>query len=134
MKRLILGLLLLNCFGCRTEEDVFGVYVKQPSDYTIDSLFLIELEQGNINSNITSYKYSQKLYDKLERKLLLENSGRWYLRHGGITFENFFWHNDSSPLDSLSKINLWRSVLSYGTTFNGSQITIDDGVYYNKVK
>ena len=122
--------------SCSSEESEFvGVYVKVPSNNTIDSLFFSkDSVYSSPNPNWEFYKYEQKFYRK-SGELLFVNSGLWRLDDGQLVLDNFYWNADTKPEGSFLDDALRRKVLgAYTTRVANGKIFVDKNTFYRKVK
>lgn len=122
--------------GCTmSEKEIAGVYLKEPSVYTIDSLFIYadSLQPTQVN-NRKVFKYKQVFYDKKTSELLFVNKGTWWLSGGRIELMNFYFDADNNPEDySHSKEAITNALILFSTSLEGENIIVEKGVYYKKV-
>lgn len=130
----IVAFLFHSC--SKNEKDIEGVYVKIPSVYTIDSLFIYadSLQPTDVyNRNV--YKYTQCFYNKNTNEVLFKNSNKWWLEDGGLKLMNFYFDADNNPDDySHTKEAIENSEILFSTSFEGDDIIVERGVLYRKIK
>ena len=135
---LFLVIIFISC--SRTEKQASGIYIKSPSLYTIDSLFLL-MDTLNATTNsqnsFSSYKYKQRVYDKNSGELLYENESAWRLNNDGrLELDNLFLDMDSNPEKlSYSQESMKNSLIMASLPFKGSKIILndDDRFFYVKI-
>lgn len=127
-----LTLILSSCN--KSEKDISGIYLKTPSEYTVDSLFIYsDTLQPTLVYNRKLYKYKQRFYNKKTGELLFENNQEWYLDNQRIIFEKIYFDADNNPDDySHSKSAIENALISFSTVFDGEKIMVEKGVYYEK--
>lgn len=127
-------------FGCRmSEKDVAGLYIKEPSVNTIDTLFIYaDSLQPTRVYNRKVYKYKQRFYNKKTGVLLFENLSTWWINDNGrLELDNLYLDTDNNPDDySHSKEAIKNAVISSSLPMSGNKIMVDEDqqVYYKKVK
>ncbi len=136
-----LNLIFLIFFGLcscgKTEKDFVGIYVKEPSEYTIDSLFLYADSSKNVEKSLT-YVYEQRFYNKLNGILLFRNLQNWRLgSNGRIELSNLYldWDNPTDS-KSFSAEAIKNSVIFSNLPVEGYNIIVDYDrrIFYKKVK
>ena len=125
------------CSCMKTEKDVVGIYVKEPSFYTVDSLFLYADSTKNTGKGLT-YIYEQRFYNKLSGVLLFRNLQDWRIGSDGrIELSNLYvdWDNRTDS-KSFSPEAITNSVIFSSLPFEGSNIVVDYDrkIFYKKVK
>jgi len=128
-----LSVILLSCG--RAEKGIVGTYVKEPSVYTVDSLFIYadSLQPTKVH-NRKVYKYKQVFYNKKTTKLLFENNGTWWLDDGKIELMHFYFDADNNPDNySYAKEAIENAVTLFSTAKDGENIIVEKGVFYKKV-
>lgn len=142
MKKILKYIFIMFCLtGCSTEEsDVAGIYVKEPSINTIDSIFIYadSIQPAEVH-NRREYKYKQRYYDKKTGKLLFENINTWYLDGCYINFMNLYLDiiGDEDPTEhSYSNAALENALTPCRLPIEDGQIIVnyDLQVRYVKVK
>jgi hypothetical protein len=137
MKKIIPLVYTIFLLGCtKSEKEIAGVYLKEPSANTIDSLFIFSdsLQPTQVH-NRKIYKYKQVFYKKRTRELLFVNKGTWWLSGGKIELMNLYFDADNNPDDySHSKEAIKNAVTLFSTSIEGENIIVEKGVYYKKVK
>lgn len=139
-ERTLLLLAFFYLFSCRkSEKDIAGVYVKEPSMHTIDSLFLYaDSLQSSNKSTVKMYKYEQRFYNKASGEMLFSNVQSWWLfNDGSIELVNLYLDLDNDPnSSSFSPEGVKNSLISSNLPIEGNNIIIDDDqkVFYRKVK
>jgi hypothetical protein len=132
-KTLIIAIALSSCNP--SVEDLAGIYVKSPSENTVDSLFLYTdtILPYQIMGNAV-FTYKQVLYDKTTLQPLLVNRGTWYTTGSRLNFNHFYFDLDEDPMDfSYSKESLENTVISFGTETAGKDIILDRFFRYERV-
>jgi hypothetical protein len=137
MRQIIILLVLSSfIFSCnKSEKDIAGIYLKNPSVYIVDSLFIYSdsLQPTQVH-NRKVYKYKQVFYEKKTSKLLFENNGIWWLGDGRLELMNFYFNTDNNPNNySYSKETINNAVTFFSTELDGEDIIVDKGVYYRRV-
>ena len=119
-------------------KEIAGIYVKNPSVNTVDSLFLYEkvLNLKTVN-NSDVYCYVQKFYDKKTKRLLFENKSTWWLnKNGRVELDNLYLDADNNPDDySHSKEAIENALISSSLPYINGKIVVDEDrkVYYLKI-
>lgn len=138
LKYIVVASLLYGCSP--SESDLAGVYVKEPSIHTIDSLFIYadSLQPTKVH-NRKVYKFKQRYYNKVTGELLFENINTWYLDGNDMNFMNLYLdiRGDEDPNDrSYSKERLKDVLMPCQLPVEGGKIVVnyDLGVRYVKVK
>jgi hypothetical protein len=129
--------------GCNiTEQDLAGVYVKRPSEYTIDSLSLTLVEYKPTDKSLGKFAYTQRFYDKRTGRLLFENKHGWEVDTIGneqrIELHNFYLDEDENPENHvfgkyMPESNFISCTLPIKTSGHKLIVNSDMNVYYKKV-
>lgn len=125
--------------GCtRTESEVAGTYVKEPSIHTIDSLFLFSdtIEKRTLGP-YKLYKFKQRYYNKETNVLLFENTGNWYLKNNVVNIQSLYldMFGDENPLGrSYTKSYLKNSIMPCSLPIEGKTIKVNDDYQVQYIK
>lgn len=141
MKKYFCFLFLLPSFiSCgKREKEIAGVYVKSPSLYTIDTLFIYaDSLQPTLVYNRKVYKYTQRFYNKSTGQMLFENKSTWWINDNGrIELDNLYLDQDNNPENySHSPAAIRNAVISSSLAIKSGKIIIDEdkNVFYIKGK
>jgi hypothetical protein len=141
MNKYFYFLFLLPAFiSCsKSEKEIAGVYVKSPSLYTIDTLFIYaDSLQPTLVYNRKVYKYTQRFYNKSTGQMLFEKMSTWWINDNGrIELDNFYLDEDNNPENySYSPVAIKNAVISSSLPLKSDKIIVneDEGVFYIRVK
>lgn len=129
----IIFLLILSC--CQSQNESFsGVYTLSNTKNTIDTLVLFYDSKNDSSKGITrKNNFRQIIYDKKTKKLLVNNSGKWYIKGKKIEFINFYINYDNDvKIYSYSQESINSNLGSFGTISIGNKILLDDEHMYIK--
>ncbi|MFT3846010.1 MAG: hypothetical protein QM725_13225 [Lacibacter sp.] len=123
----------------KSEKKIAGVYVKSPSHYTIDTLFVYaDSLQPTLVYNRKVYKYMQRFYNKSTGQILFENRSTWWINDNGrLELDNLYLDGDNNPENySYSPVAIKNAVISSSLPLKSDKIIVneDEGVFYLKVK
>jgi hypothetical protein len=117
--------LLYSC--CSDYDKIDGVYIKQNTKYSYDSLIIIKTTNNKI-------RYRQAFYSKINNEYLFENFG--YITEGKcneVYFHDFYFDFDTNFSDSSFHIKPTKADLMTGATvYNGDKIWINADIFYQK--
>lgn len=126
---------LLFLSSCNNINESFaGVYTLSNTKNTIDTLVLFYDSKNDSTQGITrKNNFRQIIYDRNTKKLLVNNSGKWYVKGKKIEFINFYINYDNDVKTySYSQESINSNLGSFGTISIGSKILLDDEHLYIK--
>lgn len=121
--------------SCNTRENTFwGIYERSPSLFTVDTLYI--LNERVPDSKIVGrelYRYKQKIFNKENNEMLLENINVYWVKDGSIVFENFFWEsNTSSDTIKVRYKSLKENCYQFSTRLEGKNLIVDKEISFKR--